>query len=302
MGPETFNLGYQFAVNLAFLLFASLGLIVILGMINIINLAHGELIMLGAYTTSISYHLGIPFLLTLPLAFLVVGVFGMLLERFVLRRFYGNKLNAIVVTFGLSLLLSQGAFIVFGPYQKAVPMPFGGFQYGIYSYSTYFLVLAVASLALVAAVWLFFYRTRLGMEMRATMQNPNMARALGVKVDRIYMLTFGLGAGLAGLTGALYAPTSTVVPLFGQTFIAPAFITVVIGGGFNPLVGALSSASLLSAIQTPLASELGTFAARIGLMLAALVIIRILPEGLSYYLRDTRLRQLWRHFGRARKR
>lgn len=291
MGPETFNLLYQFAVNLAFLLFASLGLIVILGMINIINLAHGELIMLGAYTSTISYYLGVPFLLTLPLAFLVVGVFGMLLERVVVRRFYGDKLNAIVVTFGLSLLLSQGALLVFGPYQRAVAMPLGGFEYGGYSYSIYFLVLAVGSLVLVSAVWLFFYHSRLGMEMRATMQNPEMARALGVRVDRIYMLTFGLGASLAGLTGALYAPTAAVVPLFGQAFIAPAFITVVIGGGVNPLIGALSSASLLSVIQTPLASELGTFAARIGLMLAALVIIRFLPEGLSYYLRDVGLRR-----------
>lgn len=291
MGPELFNFGYQFAVNLAFLLFAALGLIIILGMINIINLAHGELIMMGAYSSTIAYHLGVPFLLTIPLAVVIVGLFGMLLERVVIRRFYANKLNAIVATFGVSLILSQGALLVFGPFQKAVPMPFGGFVYGPYSYSSYFLVLAGASLLLVGLVWLFFYRTRLGMEMRATMQNPDMARALGVRTQRIYMLTFGLGAGLAGLTGALYAPTTTVVPLFGQTFIAPAFITVVIGGGANPLVGALSSAGFLSIIQTPLASELGTFAARIGLMLAALVIIRFLPEGFSYYLRDLSLRR-----------
>lgn len=290
MGPEIFNIGYQFAVNLAFLLFAALGLIVVLGMINIINLAHGEFIMMGAYTTTIAHSLGVPFVLTIPLAMIVVGLFGIAVERTIIRRFYANKLNAIVATFGLSLLLSQGALLVFGPYQEAVQMPFGGFRYGAYSYSTYFLVLAAGSLALVAAVALFFYKTRLGMEMRAVMQNPEMARALGIRISRIYMLTFGLGAALAGLTGALYAPTSTVVPLFGQTFIAPAFITVVIGGGANPLLGALTSAGFLSAIQTPLAAEAGTFAARIGLMIAALLVIRFLPEGFSHYLRDVGLR------------
>jgi len=288
MGPEIFNFGYQFAVNLAFLLFAALGLIVVLGMINIINLAHGEFIMLGAYTAAIASAGGVPFILTVPLAAIVVGVFGMALERTVIRRFYANKLNAIVATFGISLLLSQGALLVFGPYQEAVQMPFGGFTVGVYSYSTYLLVLAAGSLVLVGAVAAFFYKSRLGMEMRAVMQNPDMARALGTRTSRIYTLTFGLGAALAGLTGALYAPTATVVPLFGQTFIAPAFITVVIGGGANPLLGALTSAGFLSAIQTPLAAEAGTFAARIGLMIAALVVIRFLPEGFSYYLRDLR--------------
>src|SRR5699024_3489609 len=133
-----------------------------------------ELIMLGAYTTAIANSAGVPFILTLPLAAVVVGLFGMLLERLIIRRFYKNKLNAIVVTFGISLLLSQGALLVFCPYQKAVNMPFVGFKYGVYSYSSYFLVLAVGSLVLVGAVAALFYKTRLGMEMRAVMQNPDM--------------------------------------------------------------------------------------------------------------------------------
>jgi branched-chain amino acid transport system permease protein len=289
MGPELFNISYQFLVNLAFLLFAAMGLIVVLGMINIINLAHGEFIMLGAYTATLSYHAGVPFILAIPLAAAAVGLFGMVLERVVIRRFYGNKLNALVATFGISLILSQGVLLVLGPYLQSIEMPLGGFEYGTYSYSTYFLVLAFAALGLLGAGALFFYRTRLGMEMRATMQNPDMARALGTRTDRIYTFTFGLGAALAGLTGALYAPTTTVVPLFGSTFIAPAFITVVIGGGVNPLIGALSSAGFLSTISTPLSSQFGTFAGRIGLMLAALIVIRFLPEGLSYYLQDLRL-------------
>lgn len=301
MGPEVFNILYQFAVNLAFLLFASLGLIVVLGMLNIINLAHGEFIMLGAYSATLATHAGVPFILAIPLAAMVVGAFGVVVERLVMRRFYGERLNALVATFGLSLILSQGTLLLLGPYLQSVEMPLGGFEYGAYSYSTYLLVLAGASLAVVAACWLLFYRTRLGMEMRATMQNPDMAAAMGVPTTRIYMLTFGLGAGLAGLTGALYAPTTTVVPLFGTTFIAPAFITVVIGGGANPLLGALTSGTFLAAISTPLSSELGQFAGRIGLMLAALIIIRFLPQGFSFYLRSGALasRLATRRPGRA---
>ncbi len=300
MGPEAFNILYQFLVNFAFLLFAAMGLIVVLGMLNIINLAHGEFIMLGAYVATLSYHAGIPFLLAIPVAAVAVGLFGMVLERVVIRRFYNNKLNALIATFGISLILSQGILLVFGPYLNAIPMPFGGFEYGSYSYSTYFVVLAGGAFALLIAGWLFFYRSRLGMEMRATIQNKDMARALGVRGDHMDTLTFGLGAALAGLTGALYAPTTTVVPLFGQTFIAPAFITVVIGGGVNPLIGALSSAGFLSTISTPLSSEIGTFAGRIGLMLAALIIIRFLPQGLSFYLQDISLFGWARFFKKAR--
>lgn len=282
------NLAYQFTVNLAFLLLAALGLIIILGMIDIINLAHGELIMLGAYITVLAYRAGIPLPLCMLLSFVGVGVFGILLERLIIRRFYTNKLNALVATFGVSLILSQGVLILFGPYLQAVPLPMGGFSYGGYSYSSYLLFLFGVAIGLVGSFWLLLYHTRLGMYMRATMQNPDMARSLGVDTTRIYAFTFGLGAALAGLTGALYAPTTTIVPLFGTTFIAPAFITVVIGGGANPIMGALGSGIFLSAISTPLSSALGTFIGRIGLLLAALIVIRFLPHGISGYLQTVR--------------
>jgi urea transport system permease protein len=292
------NFVYQFAVNWAFLALAALGLIVILGMINIINLAHGEFIMLGAYTCALATRAGVPFIATIPLAMLFVGLFGMFIERVVIRRFYNNKMMALVATFGLSLILSQGVFLALGPFLPSVQMPLGGFEYGGYSYPVYYAILPVITIAAVAAVWLLFYKTRLGIEMRATMQNADMARALGVRTDRIYAITFGIGSALAGLSGAVFAPTTTIVPLFGSTFIAPAFIVVVIGGGMNPLVGAVSSAFFLAAVSTPLSYSISTFAGRIGLMIAALIIMRILPEGFSYYLRDpARLLRGWTRAG-----
>ena len=144
---------YQFATNGAFLLLSSLGLIVILGMMNIINLAHGELMMMGAYTASIAWHRGVPFWLCAVLAFIVVGVFGALLERAIVRRFYGRELGALVVTWGISLILSQGALMVFGPFLPAIPIPGGSVGVGQYSFSVYWLMVIALSCVLIAGLW-----------------------------------------------------------------------------------------------------------------------------------------------------
>jgi urea ABC transporter permease protein UrtB len=292
----TVNLLYQYVDTMAFLLLAALGLMIILGVVNVINLAHGELIMMGAYITTLSYnrtHLPLP--VCMVLSTIGVGSFGMLLERFVIRRFYGDKLAALVATWGVSLILSQGTLLVFGPSMQSVPLPAWTFSYGRYSFGGYRILLFAIAIVVVLIAWWIFYCTRLGVRTRATMQNADMARALGVDTRHIYLLTFGAGSALAGLTGALYAPTTTIVPLMGSQFVDVAFITVVIGGGTNPLIGALTSAALLSLIATPLSSTFGTFIGRIGLLIAALVVIRFLPRGISGYFQDVR----YRHMARA---
>lgn len=293
--PYLVSLLYQFADNVAFLLLAALGLMIILGVLDVINLAHGELIMLGAYIATLSYnqvHLPLP--LCVILSVIGVAVFGLLLERTVIKRFYGDRLGALVATWGVSLILSQGVLILFGPSLVSVPLPQWTVTYGGYAFDGYRLMLFGMAVLVVWLAWWVFYRTRLGVWTRATMQNPEMAQALGISTRRIYMFTFAAGSGLAGLTGALYAPTTTVVPLMGTTFVDVAFITVVVGGGANPIVGALTSSILLALISTPLSSVLGTFIGRIGLLLASLVVIRFLPRGFSGYLRDTGRRRMAR--------
>ncbi len=273
---------YQFGTNAAFLLLCALGLIVILGMMNIINLAHGELMMIGAYTASLAYQVGLPFPLCVVLSFLVVGIAGAGLERLIVRRFYGQKLSALVVTWGISLLLSQGTLLVFGPFLPSIPIPGGSIQAGEFSLSVYWLILIVLSAAVVAALAWLYHGTTVGLHARATMQNADMARALGVNTDRIYMLTFSLGAGLAGLSGALLAPTASIMPFMGQQFVAPAFITVVVGGATNVISGAVGSSVLLSLVRTPVGFYLGAFLGLVALLLAALIIIRLMPNGVSH--------------------
>jgi branched-chain amino acid transport system permease protein len=272
---------YQFGTNAAFLLISAIGLIVILGMMNIINLAHGELMMMGAYTATTAYHRGVPFPLSVVLAFVAVAIFGAVLERLIVRRFYGQELGALVVTWGISLVLAQGALVLFGPFMPAIPIPAGSFALGQYSFSTYWIILVVVSGAIVAALWWIYQRTSFGLYARATMQNPAMARALGVNTDRVYMLTFALGAGLAGVSGALLAPTASIAPYMGQQFVAPAFITVVVGGGANVLAGALGSSLLLSFVKTPIGLIFGAFLGTVALLLTALIVIRLIPDGIS---------------------
>jgi branched-chain amino acid transport system permease protein len=275
---------YQLGTNGSYLFLSALGLVVILGMMNIINLAHGELMMMGAYTASLTYHRGVPFPIAVILAFIVVAIFGAILERLVVRRFYGRELGALVVTWGISLILAQGTLILLGPFLPAIPIPGGSFSVGQYSFSDYQVALILISTLVVIALWWLYNRTTIGLQARATMQNPAMARALGVDTGRVYTLTFSLGAGLAGFSGALLAPTTSIAPYMGQQFVAPAFITVVVGGASNVIAGAVGSSLLLSLIKTPVGFLFGAFLGTVVLLLAALIIIRLMPDGISAFI------------------
>ncbi|WP_119273844.1 ABC transporter permease subunit [Taklimakanibacter deserti] len=272
---------YQLGTNAAFLLLCALGLIVILGMMNIINLAHGELMMMGAYVASFVYQYGVPFWLAAIISFFVVGVFGALLELTIIKRFYGRELGALVVTWGISLILSQGFLLLFGPFMPPIQIPGGNFALGQYSFSLYWIAMFIVAMLLIVALWWLYNRTEIGLQARATMQNATMARALGVDTNRIYTLTFSLGAALAGLSGALLAPTTSIMPFMGQQFVAPAFITVVVGGATNVIAGALGSSALLSVVKTPIGFYFGAFLGTVALLLAALIFIRLLPDGIS---------------------
>lgn len=279
--PLVSSLLYQFGSGAAFFFLAAVGLVIILGMMNIINLAHGELMMVGAYTATITYHAGVPFPVSVVLSFFVAAAFGAVLEILIVRRFYGRELGALVVTWGISLVLGQGTLLFFGPFMPSIKIPGGSFSYGNFSFSAYWLILISVSLLLIFVLWWIYNRTTYGLQAKATMQNAEMAKSLGVPTNRIYTLTFSFGAGLAGLSGALLAPTVTIAPFMGQQFVAPAFITVVVGGATNVIAGAVGSSALLVAIKTPIGMALGAFSGTVALLLAALIIIRIMPNGIS---------------------
>ena len=134
IGPLILNLIYQLFANSAFLFLAALGLIIILGMMNIINLAHGEFMMIGAYVATITYHAGTPFVISVILSFIVVALFGSIFELLIIRRFYGRELGALVVTWGISLVLGQGTLLLFGPFMPSIKIPGGSYKFGDFSY------------------------------------------------------------------------------------------------------------------------------------------------------------------------
>jgi branched-chain amino acid transport system permease protein len=186
----------------------------------------------------------------------------------------------LLATWGLSLVVTQGMLLVFGSSVAGIGTPEGSFMLGEYSFSVYRLVLFVAALGVLAGIYLVFMRTRFGVHARATMQNAAIAQATGVRVNRVYALSFGIGAGLAGLCGALYAPTMTLIPTMGAAFLVESFVTVVVGGA-NVLLGTAPAGILLAVIRTALNGWGGQIVGQIGMLLAVIVVIRVLPEGMS---------------------
>ncbi|WAC29379.1 ABC transporter permease subunit [Ancylobacter sp. SL191] len=283
LGTLAFSALYQFGDAFAFLVLSACGLAVIFGMMGVINLAHGEFIMCGAYVTVSATHAGLPLPLAILCGALVAGMVGALVEMLVIRHLYDRPLDTIVATWGLSLIATQGTLIILGSTMAGVGTPFGSFQMGAYSYSLYRLVLFVMALVVLAGLYALFNWTRFGVMARATIQVPHMAAALGVDTRRVYSLTFALGAGLAGLTGGLYAPTMTLVPTMGTTFIMEAFVTVVVGGA-DVFLGTAPAAAVLAVVKATMTSLYGQLFGQIGLLVAVIVVIRVLPKGISGFL------------------
>ncbi|HTT78343.1 MAG TPA: branched-chain amino acid ABC transporter permease [Stellaceae bacterium] len=263
------------------LVLISTGLMVIFGMMRVINIAHGEFMMLGGYTVVIAGKAGVnPWVSMLVLAPLIVGLFGVVAERLFIRFFYGRMIDTLLATWGLSLFLIGFVTVVFGNTVAGVSVSLGSVQIGGFRVSGYaFFLIAVAAVLLVATYGVLRH-TRWGLIARGTMQNANMAAALGVSPSLVYMTTFGIGSALTGLAGALLSPITGVVPTMGIAFVARAFITVIIGGPAI-IMGTISAASLLGTV-----SQLMTFATTpvvgdVALLFVAVVLLRILPQGIT---------------------
>ena len=294
--------GLEVLNSITILIMLALGLAVIFGMMQIVNLAQGEFLTLGAYTVVAgTQYAGLPLWGAMLLAPLVVAGIGMGLERLVIQRLYGRPLNVMLATWGISLLLIGIITAIFGPVTHGINVAVGSFSVGRYQYSLYRLLMTVAAAAMMVGLYLLFQYTGFGRRARATIANPEMASAIGINTRRMFMLTFGLGAGLAGATGAMLALIVGVVPTMGGYYIARAFITVVVGGPVI-LLGTLSSASVLGLVEAtvsryslfdihtagfctppPCTVSIGgsAFFGQVALLVCAVVLLRVLPQGIS---------------------
>ena len=316
---ELFGVLFQYIDGVAFLLLAAVGLAIIFGMMGVINMAHGELMMIGAYVTAWSIHAGIPW----PVAILLAGVgaciAGLILERFIIRHFYKKLLSSLVVTWGVSMIVSQLFLVLFGPTVESVPTPFsetriliggdvgfavlgseafaalrdatGRLPEGVESFGIYRVVMFVFAALIVAGVWALLKYSEFGARARATMDNPAMANALGINTARIYAYTFGFGSALAGIAGGIFALTSAVTPFFGAAYTAKAFIVVVVGGGAGVVNGLIASAASLGGVQTIFSNLFSVYMGFVGMIAAAFVILLVMPTGISAYLADRKERR-----------
>jgi len=265
----------------ASLILISAGLAVVFGMMKVINLAHGEFMMMGGYAAITAVNLGVNiFFAMLVIAPMVVGLIGLVVERLVVRHLYGRLVDTMLATWGLSLFFIGLVTMIFGNTTTGISTPISGFAIGGYQINGYNFFIIVVAILLVIAILTVLKATRAGLIARGTMQRSDMAAALGYSPDRIYMATFFCGSALSGLAGAVLAPLVGLVPTSGGAYIAEAFITV-IAGGPSLIAGLVSSASIFGIVNQVFTFAISPVIGEVSLLVAAVVLLRLLPQGIT---------------------
>ncbi|MEP1209139.1 MAG: urea ABC transporter permease subunit UrtB [Rhizobiaceae bacterium] len=284
------NIWYGMSLG-SVLLLAAIGLAITFGVMGVINMAHGEMVMLGAYTTfTVQQFVGIYFpsllpfalLFALPMAFLVSGCIGLIMERGLIRHLYGRPLETLLATWGVSLILQQTVRTIFGPTNREVSNPdwmSGAFQLGEISITWNRLWILLFAMIVFAALYFIINRTSLGLDMRAVTQNRRMAGAMGIRTSWVDALTFGLGSGIAGIAGVALSQIGNVSPNLGQSYIIDSFLVVVFGGVGNlwgTLVGAMSL-GILNKFMEPYA---GAVLGKVIILVMIILFIQKRPRGM----------------------
>ena len=278
----------------AVLLVAALGLAITFGLMGIINMAHGEMIMIGAYSAYLSQNLFVKmfgagtsgfnwyFVAAMPFSFVTAGLVGLVLERGIIRFLYKRPLESLLATWGVSLVLQQLMRSIFGAANVQVYSPSwlsGNITYQDVSFP-YNRIFAVGfALAIVLLTWLLLTRTSVGLQVRAVMQNRQMAACMGVRIDRVNMLTFAFGSGLAGMAGVCLSQIGNIGPSLGQSHIVDCFMVVVLGGVGN-LVGTITAALGIGVSTQLLEPQLGAVLGKILVLSAIILFLQWRPAGL----------------------
>lgn len=257
-----------------------MGLGIIASMMGIFNFAHGEFLLLGAYTVYLAHALGYPVWLGMVLApFTVAGV-GLLLERGVIRFFYADAVVGMLGTYAIGLVIRESVRGLIGGLYHSIPEPLiGSFSLGPITVSRWRGVIIVVTLAVMLASWLVLTRTRLGLHIRAALENPALARASGISTNRIYALTFTGGAALAGLAGGLMVPIFSMFADLGVRFLIQSFLAVLLGG-VGTFEGPALGAALIGVMSAGLPWVLSPVLADVLVFVIAIVIVKVRPVGL----------------------
>ncbi len=262
------------------LILVAMGLVIIFGLMRVINMAHGEFFLLGAYTVVMADQLGLRFWTGLLLSPIVVGLFGMAIEYVFIRHLYRRFLDTILATWGLSIAIKQLVIIIFGPEALMVkpPLPQSVHLLGL-EYPAYRLFIMAVALVVIILTFYVFFRTDFGLGARAVIVNRDMAAALGINTRRMYRTTFTFGSALAGLAGGVMAPLMSCDPQMGLGFFIPAFLSILVGGA-GTLTGILVGGAVVGGSDSFISFLFSPVTAQIVVFSLAIVLIRFRPEGL----------------------
>ena len=259
---------------------AAFGLAIIYGLVGVINMGHGAMLTLGAYFTWATTTAGVPFILAIVIATLGVAIVGLILEHIIIRHFYEKPFDTLLLTWAFFLITTEIIKIVFGTDFRNVsnPLP-DAIDLGAVKIPAYRGLIALFSLTLIGATAYIFYRTTLGIKIRALIQNREVSSLLGLNVSRMYKVVFGVGSGMAGLAGGLISPMLSVDPYIGNVFLIRSFFVVIVGGVGQLLGGTLVGSFFIGGAETIFALFSKQVFAQSIVFLLAIVILRYRPSG-----------------------
>jgi branched-chain amino acid transport system permease protein len=264
----------------AIIVLVVLGLGVIASMMGIFNFAQGEFVLLGAYTTYLVHSAGLPVWLGMAAAPVAVGAFGWVLERLIVRRFYAAPIVAMLGTYALGLIIRESVRGLIGGLYLSVPEPVGGsINLGSLHFSTWRLIIVVITALVMTGSYLLLARTSFGLRIRASLENPALARASGISTNAIYAATFAFGAALAGLAGALIVPVFTLFADLGIRFLIQGFVAVMVGG-VGSFAGPVAGAGLIGTLSAALPWVMSPVVADVLVFVLAIMFIKFRPQGL----------------------
>lgn len=271
----------EIAYAIASLALISAGLALVFGMMRVINLAHGEFVVMGGYATIVAVKQGVDvFFAMLVVAPIVVGFIGLIVERLIIRWLYGRMIDTMLATWGLSLLLVGLITAIFGNTITGVPNPLGPVSIGSYQVGGYSLFIIAVAVVLMLVMYGLLKFTRVGLIARGAMQNAEVVSAMGYNPSRVYMVTFAVGAAVSGLAGGVMAPLTGLLPTSGGQFIAKSFITV-IAGGASVIAGTTAGSILFGTVSKVVEMLSTTVIGEIVLLVVAVILLRILPTGIT---------------------
>lgn len=263
------------------LFLVAIGLVITFGMLDVVNMAHGEMVMLGAYIGCVLVsNLHVPFVVAMIAAFVFTGVLGAMIEHVLIRKVYGKVAESLLVTFALTYIIQQIIRMIFGPENQNLEVPFkGSFNIGSVTVPYYNLFLIFMAIAVLFVTLALFYKTSYGMQLRAITQNRKMTQCLGINSGFIDKITFAYGCGLAGLAGVLIAPVASVSPGMGTDYIVDSFLVVILGG-LNSIVGSFFGSAVIQEAVSVMASFMSLVTAKLLIFVVIIILIRFKPQGL----------------------